>query len=250
MCLQEMYLRLPASFVSFFALLLLSGCTININGLSTIVGNGNVVTQQRTLGMFTSIASSISGTVDVICKSTNAGLIEVEADENLLPFIKTEVVGSSLRIFTDNVHLSSPRRFAIRVYAGMIDSYTTTGSGNNTVTSLDTPQFTGSLSGSGLLSLTGTMSTVALTVSGSGELRCSGTAQTVSATLSSSGMVNCRNLLAQQATALLSGSGSMLIFASQSLEATVSGSGTLLYFGNPPLVRRVISGSGIIRPGT
>lgn len=233
----------------FATLSLLYGCTININGLSTIVGNGNVVTQQRTLGSFTSVASSISGTVDVICKSANAGLVEIEADENFVPFIRTEVVGSSLRIFTDNVQLSSPHRFVIRVYAGTIDSYTATGSGKNTVSLVDTPQFTGVLSGSGLLSVAVTTSNATLTVSGSGELQCSGTAQAVSATLSSSGILNCRNLIAQQATTVLSGSGSIIIFASQSLEATVSGSGTLLYFGNPPVIRRVITGSGVLRPG-
>jgi hypothetical protein len=240
-------------FSSIYAVSVLFACSLtscfNIN-VSALVGSGNVVTQQRTVGAFTAVTTSFSGDVDVICKSTNAGAIEVSADDNIIQYIRTDVVGSTLRIYTDGIAgFSTSRRVYVRVPAQMIERFEQRGSGNATITALDTPTFTATLSGSGDVQASGTMQTAATTISGSGNMRLVGNGQTMNATISGSGNLDTRQFTAQQVTARVSGSGNASVFASQSLDGTVTGSGTILYYGNPSTIRRTVTGSGAVVAG-
>jgi putative autotransporter adhesin-like protein len=55
-----------------------------------------------------------------------------------------------------------------------------------------------------------------------------------------------RQLIAQDAKAVLGGDGSIMLTATHSLAARVSRSGTVLYGGNPPRVTQSVTGSGTI----
>jgi hypothetical protein len=227
----------------------LTSCFFNINA-SALVGSGNVITQQRTVGAFTAVSTSFSGDVDVICKSSTLGAVEISADDNIVPYIKTDIVGSTLRIYTDGFSgFTSSRRIYVRIPAQMIERFEQSGSGNSTITALDAPTFVLTLSGSGDVQANGTMQAVTTTISGSGSVRFVGNGQTMTATISGSGNLDARQFTAQQVTARVSGSGNASVYASQMLDGTVSGSGTIFYYGNPPTVRRAVSGSGAIVAG-
>jgi hypothetical protein len=55
--------------------------------------------------------------------------------------------------------------------------------------------------------------------------------------------------MAHNATAAVSGDGSIMLTATRSVSASISGSGTILYGGSPAHVSKAITGSGTITGG-
>jgi hypothetical protein len=234
--------------VAFACTVLLSSCFINNNPFG-IQGSGNSTTENRTVSSFTGITNETSCDVEVINQSADAGKIEIQVDDNLLQYVRTEVQGSTLRIHTNGTSISPRRIFKIKVNAAMINKFDLLGSGNTNVRALNTPDFTALLSGSGDLTLAGTMTASTLRVSGSGNVTASGSGQRTELVLSGSGDINTRDLTVEQGSARISGSGDITIFASKTLDASISGSGNIRYYGNPSTVNRSVSGSGSIRAG-
>lgn len=78
--------------------LLVTGVTNAENLSEDIRGNGKIVKEERKVGNFKGI--SVGGAFDVYLKRGNQITLSVEADENLLPVIKTEVRGDILKITT------------------------------------------------------------------------------------------------------------------------------------------------------
>ena len=88
-----------------------------------------------------------------------------------------------------------------------------------------------------------------VSVPGNGTLTASGTAKRLDVTVSGSGTVQSTRLVANDARAVVSGSGSIFITATKTLDASVSGSGAILYTGNPQDVTKSVTGTGAITGG-
>jgi hypothetical protein len=84
---------------------------------------------------------------------------------------------------------------------------------------------------------------------GSGTLTGSGTATKLDVTVNGSGSVQFTQLVANDVRAVVSGSGSIFVTATESLDASVSGSGAVLYAGSPHGVTKSVTGSGVIIGG-
>jgi hypothetical protein len=85
------------------------------------------------------------------------------------------------------------------------------------------------------------------TLSGSGLVSLSGDAETASLGLSASGKIDAINMPVSSAEAMISGSGKIYVYAEDYLDVIISGSGDVYYLGNPQIKTR-ISGSGSVRP--
>lgn len=205
----------------------LSSCFINISGLDNIIGNGNTTTEKRTITAFSGISNTLGADIEITCKQTPG--LEITTDDNLLQYIRTEVRSGVLTISTDRISIS-PRRLTIKASTDMLTNAQITGSGDMVVTGIDTQNFTGQ-------------------ISGSGNMRLSGQAPNGNYTVSGSGNIDARNCAAQQVVANISGSGNITVAVSQVLDGSISGSGSIIYFGNPGTIRRNITGSGNISGG-
>ena len=88
--IQILFLVLAAS--------LTTACQFDIN-LGQVNGNGNVLTEERPVSeSFTAIRGSAG--LDVFLEQGDEAKIVVEADENLLDIIETEIVEGKLKIGT------------------------------------------------------------------------------------------------------------------------------------------------------
>ena len=70
-------------------ILMFAGSQLFAQPWKTIKGNGNLKKETRTVADFTSLSSH--GPMDVKIVYGNSNSIQVEADENLLPYIETNV---------------------------------------------------------------------------------------------------------------------------------------------------------------
>ena len=87
-------------------------CNFNAFSFGGIHGKGPQTTETRSLSGFHAIKLQISGDVEVTVGDHFS--VEVQAQENILPLLKTEVKDGALCIFTDE-NYSSSEALKIRV---------------------------------------------------------------------------------------------------------------------------------------
>lgn len=228
------FMTVRLTLLSLIVLLSLSGC-FNIStqppdANQTIVGSGKAQTERRTLPAFTGIITLLPVPTKVVCQEQQD--VAITIDDNILPYIQTEVVDGKLRITTSpNVKISinsSASQVIIKV--PRTSSIESLGVGNIAVTNITGSTFEVHSSGSGNITLTGT--TQHLTVNSTGN-----------------GVVTAKDLLAEQAKVNVMGIGNVQVYVSQRLEAIITGLGNITYFGNPSIVQRTIIGLGTVSKG-
>ena len=206
--------RLPAAILAI--LLAVAGCSV-------VNGSGNVKTESRQVSGFTKI--DLAGSGEVTIDQGPAESLTIEADDNVLPALTSEVSGSTLKLGTKprtTVRTRSPIRYRVTV-----------------------KDLTGvSLSGSGSVTAKGMqLSALRADISGSGTINISGSAEKQDIQLSGSGRYEAGELTSQDVTAEISGSGEVVVNVSRALKVDISGSGRVTYSGDPT-VDQDISGSG------
>ena len=209
-----MWHRLPAACLA--VLLFLSGCAV-------VNGSGRLATETRQVSGFTQI--ELSGIGEVTVEQGDAESLTIEADDNVLPKLTSQVSGSTLKLGKKRgttVRTKNPIRYRVTL---------------KDLTGLD-------VSGAGSVQAQRlTLRTVHVDISGSGAVRLSGSAVEQHIEVSGSGRYDAADLPSQQVTADISGSGQVAVAVSQQLDIDISGSGTVTYTGDPA-VKQSVSGSG------
>ncbi|HLO31769.1 MAG TPA: DUF2807 domain-containing protein [Anaerolineales bacterium] len=208
-------------------------------------GSGNVVTETRNVSNFRAIEVDYPGQVLVKQGSTEA--LKIEAEDNLLPGLKTQVQNGVLKIFyktANGKHVNPTKAVKITIVVKELTDVDFTSAGELTVEKLHTDKLDVSLSGAGNLKLD-SLQTKALGVSlsGAGSMSASGTADDLNLTISGFGDFKGGNLHDKTARVEISGAGSATVWADDNLMAEVSGAGSVSYYGAAS-VSKQISGVG------
>jgi hypothetical protein len=212
-----------------------------------ITGNGNVKKETRAVTSFTSLSSH--GAIDVQISYGNSNSIEVQADENLLPYIETTVEDGKLTIKSKkNVNLNSRSKIIVSVSMAKINGLQLSGSGNINGTGNFTSDAKTNVmvSGSGNIKLNScSFKDLDLGLSGSGNIDLNkGTADNISISISGSGNIDCSGITCDNVDAKISGSGNTRVNANKSIDAIISGSGNVYYKGTATNITTKIVGSG------
>jgi hypothetical protein len=208
-------------------LLLFSACVVLLSlvvGACSIVGergSGTMATETRDVNGFDEIDLSGSGTVLVAVTGTES--LTVEAEDNILSLLTTEVRNGTLVLGTKQ-NISPTREIVYTITVVSLEAVTVSGSGSVTATNIDADAFNVHISGSGTVIPEGVSESLDLSISGSGVFEGE-------ALLSATGTVS------------VSGSGDAVVYVTDDLDVKVSGSGNVEYFGDPG-VSVSISGSG------
>jgi hypothetical protein len=218
-------------------------------GSKKIKGNGNVVTIERSVGDYESIASA--GWFDVILVSGEEGRITLKGEENLLEYIETEVKNGKLTIKTEKgVNLRSSNwkgGIVVTIPIEEISAVSLAGSGDViSRTTIKTERFKASLAGSGDVTLYVEASDFEASLSGSGDMEFEGSATNFKVSVAGSGDIDAFGLNAEFVEANVAGSADLNVTANQAIKARVSGSGDITYKGNPTKIDSKASGAGDI----
>lgn len=219
-------------------LFLLSACNV-------VRGSGNVVTESRTVSNFNMV--SLSGPVELIVNQGEGESLEIEAEDNIIAVIETEVRGDTLEVDIKENTTINPTE-PVRLFLTMRDIHglEISGSGNISVDSMVTDRLSLGINGSGDIKI-GSLSTESLTVdiNGSGNLELSGQATSQVVGISGSGKYQTGDLESEVVDVVVNGAGEVTVWATDELNSQISGSGTINYYGSPT-VSQDISGSGEI----
>lgn len=224
-----------------FVVLVTSGCSKED---LCIRGNGRSVFETRSLPVFYEVVNNGSFEVRVL-PSTQYEVI-VDAESNLIEYIRTSVSGGKLYIETvGNRCINNTLTMVVTVYTPYIDGLELNGSGFISAYDLYLDELQIRLNGSGQIIADADALLIKANISGSGTIDLSGIAPTTEFTISGSGKINAYLLTQQRCYASISGSGNMYVKPTELLDVLITGSGNVYYKGNPSIVQR-ISGSGRI----
>jgi hypothetical protein len=191
---------------------------------ATIEGSGVAATETRDVAPFTSVDLAGSNNVTIQVGAEQA--VRVHADDNLVRRVTTTVRDGEL-VIDNRGSFRTQVLMTVEVSVPRLDGLTVSGSGNVSVQGVRADAFGVRLPGSGNIVVTGTADRLTATLDGSGQLQLT-------------------NLVATDATAVVSGSGVIRLTATGSLSASISGSGTIQYGGSPEDVTQSVTGSGAI----
>jgi hypothetical protein len=227
-------------------------------------GNGQVTSETRQLASFTKV--DVAGAYTVYVNHDSKSEVKIEAESNLIQYIRTEVNNGVLTI--DNSKNIQPD-IDIKIYVKTpeVSSLLLSGSGIIQADSLVGDNAEVDISGSGIietriiadhvevknsgsglttLEFADSTETLNYNTSGSGSANFSGRANHGSFKINGSGSINSLNLILNELDATISGSGSMNVNVIDYLNVNISGSGSVFYTGNP-VVDVNITGSGTVQ---
>ena len=214
-------------------------------GFGGVRGKGPVKSETRSASDFHAVNVSMPGETEV--RVADQYSVVVQAQENLLPLLKTEVENGVLRIYFEE-SVSQVEGLKIQISAPAFDGLELAGSGVlKVLTPLHSEQLKLAIGGSGAIELPqADVNDLNCSIAGSGDMRIGGKAATVGFEIAGSGDIQAKALLANTGKASIAGSGSVTCNVAQSLKAEIAGSGDIYYTGSPS-VDTDISGSGKVK---
>lgn len=210
-------MRLPAaaSCVALCLSLSLSACTR---------GSGEPGSTVRDPGDFDAI--DVSGPFQVQIEVGPATHVVVSGDDNVVPKVRTEVVGSTLHIdLPGRVVTKLPLSVAISVPA--LSDIDIGGASTVTVAGLEAPGFELDVSGASQLTIAGQSTELEAEISGASRLSASG-------------------LQVSKAKIEASGASTVEVSVDDSVEAEASGASTVRIHGSPDEIARDVSGASTV----
>lgn len=223
---------------------LTTGC-VEAQFRKTVRGDGPVIKEDRKVSVFDEI--KVSTGIDVYLSQGNKQSLTVEADENLHEYIKTDVSGGILHVYTDaNIREAKMKR----VYVTMEDvrSLKTSSAGDIIgETPIKGDNIEIGASSAGDIRLEVYANDLDINISSSGNVRLDGEADFMEADLSSAGDLEAYGLVVKEADVSVSSAGDAKINVTDKLVARASSAGDIYYQGNPRQVDAHASSAGGIR---
>ncbi len=196
--------------------------TFNIGGVH---GSGTMKTDVRDLSGFSAI--DVSGAFEVEIVAQKDFSVEVEADDNLLEFIKTEIKGDTLKIKSTK-RLKSSGPLKVRITVPNIESLDLSGASKVTLANLNSDSLHLDSSGASKITIEGITKSFEIEMSGASKL-------------------DAENLKAENVSVDSSGASSAHVYVTNELKANLSGATNVTYSGSPKSVQKKASGASSVR---
>src|SRR5262249_21913460 len=166
-------------------------------------GSGVRKTETRDLKSFKSIDTNGAFEIDVTCQKPES--VTIEADDNLLGLITTEVRDGVLYVSPEKGY-SASKTVSLRITLPDLENISTRGAGKINVTDVKNDK-------------------IEFHSTGASEVEASGQTKAVTIESTGAGDINVSNLKAEKATVRVTGAASVDVYASDQLDANVSGAG-------------------------
>jgi putative autotransporter adhesin-like protein len=210
-------------------------------------GSGVLKTETRAVSDFHSI--EISYPAQVLVKQGNKESLEIEAEDNLLPGLKTQVKNGVLDIFyktANGKHVNPTKTVKITIVVKDLTNVEFSSAGELTIDNLKTNALDVSLSGAGNLKLDKILvKALGVNLSGAGSMSATGTADDLNLSISGFGDFKGADLHNKDALVEISGAGSATTWVDNNLDAQISGAGSISYYGSASVTKQVSGVGGV-----
>lgn len=218
-------------------------CYINLG--ENVTGNGHVIEETRNIRNFDEL--KVSSGIDVFITQGDDVSLRLEADENLMEHIKTEVIDGKLKIFTDvNIRMAKSKKVYLS-YEELESIHVSSAGDVKGKNTLHTKNLELKLSSAGDIRLDVIADEIEVHISSSGNATLSGKTENLKAGLGSAGDLNAFELKAAKADVSASSSGDARIWVTDEARFKCSSAGDIVYRGNPEILESNTSSGGDIR---
>lgn len=206
------------------AVIILSAC-------HRIQGSGNIITEDRKTGDFTGI--SAGGGFEVELKNGPVTEVKVEADDNIMRYIETKVIGNVLHISTKSGTDFIDGHYKVYVIAPEINSVKSSGAASVAIQNILKDSEKIDLEASGAASIKGEVDAPKITTdaSGAANITLSGRTMDYKAEASGSATIKTEDLMSESTKANATGAASVNVYASVKLDADANGAASIHYKG-------------------
>lgn len=184
-------------------------------------GSGRIATDRRDLRDFKGV--EVGGIFQVEITSQKDFSVEVEADDNLLPLIRTEVSKGVLKIESDH-RLRSDSPIKVRITAPDIDNLDVSGAAQLTLNAVKGASLAVDTSGAAKITIDGETAKLTIDASGASKIDADG-------------------LIAAHANIDSSGASHVEINVTDELLVDASGASRIVYSGTPASIHKKTSGA-------
>ncbi len=191
-----------------------------------IKGEGNIVSETRTVGEFAKIEAN--GSTDVTVVADDEYFVIVKGYSNLVPIYKTKVNGDRLILeFKEGYWNVRNDNITVEVHTPYVDKVSLNGSGSIYVDAgYDHERLDANINGSGNVEV------------------ARSTFRYMDVFINGSGNFNAETTEVNNVYVKISGSGDAWVYVLDYLRVRISGSGNVYYRGNPGTIDTDVSGSG------
>jgi hypothetical protein len=232
---------------SSILILLLCACNMNIKGIQ---GSGKVAREERPVQEIRGVTLATIG--DMTIELGEEESLTIEAEDNLLPYLETDVRGGMLTIHNEsnsNLRPTAPIHYFLTVNS--LETLAVTSIGNIDAPALQADMFTAKTSSSGSLHLAGLdANSLQVEVSSNGDIVIdAGQVDQQDITISSSGVYRGGDVSSATTTVEISSSGDATVWVTDSLNAHLSSSGNVNYYGTPEITQSMSSSGKVVSLG-
>lgn len=205
-------------------------------------GSGKEATDKRKVAEFTKLDIAGSFNIKLVQDSSNS--VTINADDNILPIIKTETSGDKLKISTDNKNICSSKEITITIGLRNLKSISAAGAveiasnGRINMGDLDL-----NISGATKINLDVAASNMETNGSGVSEITLKGQARSHNIELSGSGNVHAFDLVVGNYTIETSGQSDCEVNVLNELNIHTTGASDIKYKGNPKTINKSKTGA-------
>lgn len=214
-----------------------------------VPGSGKIVSESRKVSDFNGI--TIRYPAELVIKQGTTESLKIEAEDNLLPQLVTEVRSGTLYI--ENKEQNFAKRvdptesIKITITVKKLSAIDFSSAGKLTVEGLKGDALNLSLSGAGEIVLKDLeLKNLEIRLSGAGKITASGSVTKATLTISGLGDFDGTDLTCQEADVQISGAGTATVRVEEKLNARISGAGSVNYYGSPAVIKS-ISGAGDVK---
>jgi hypothetical protein len=218
-------------------------------GRETITGSGHQITETRSVSGVNSVELTIDANLEIQQGAQES--LSITGDDNLLPFLQTNVVGGKLTIrYQPQVNIRSLHQLKLVLTVNNLSGLKLSSSGTVSVGQLTTGNFNLDITSSCDVTFQGIQADkITTNISSSGSVTIQGVANSVVLHISSSGDFQGADLHLQDANVTLSSSGNATLWVIKNLSVNLSSSGDVVYYGNPTTSQHTSSSGRLISKG-
>lgn len=189
-----------------------------------VQGSGILKSEKRDVSGFTKIDGSSAINVEIVIQ--NDFNVEIEADDNLLQYIKTEVSNGTLKIYSKG-RISRQNPVNIKIGMPSIEGLEISGASKATAANVKGDE-------------------IILKANGASKIFISGEVNNLESKINGASTIDAENLKTENAEVKANGASKVTVFATNQLNAKANGASRITYIGEPASLEKRSNGASSI----
>ncbi len=243
--------RLRLGFLIAVLIALLAGCDGDDGPGSSerIDGSGTVITETRSVSGFDGVTLMSAGRL-MLTQGTEESLT-IEADDNLMAYLKTQVSGGSLKISAEkdgaSYNLDPSQEIVFRIGVIELSDLSVFGGGDIVMEALETDRLDLEVMGAADVEIGNlTANELSIEIPGAANLDLAGTVPVQDVNWLGAGDYDGGDLRSETVDISVLGAASIEVWVTDALDISLTGAGTVNYYGMPA-VEQSVTGVGTVR---